>query len=457
MKKLTTLLFIGCLPALGLTGQTFPNMELTRSFWTSPTFIQEFMGTYGFDGEKEPKVSQEEGAIFQQIIPLVTAGQEQQAITLLQANIQGDSSAALDFTLGNLYLQTGQNSRAQRAYREAIRKFPNFMNAHKNLGSLYVQQGKYQDAIKHLIKTIDLGGNSGVIYGVLGYSYLNLQKYASAENAYREALLLQPDSQDWKNGLIQSLNAQRKHSELIGILNEVIAENQNNADYWMFQANAYVALERFEEAIANLEILNRMGVASAKSLMLLGDLYMREGVPSAALAAYQTSLQKGGQLGNNEFIRASEILLGQANYDEAEAYIEQIFDTREETLTSDQRLDLYNLQSEIYLAKGDSDKAAETLENILEEDPLNGPALLNLGEYYWRNNDMENAELMFERAQKLEEYEVEALVQHARMLVDQKKFDEAVDQLRRVVVLDNSERYQKYLDAVERAAEMNRS
>ncbi len=456
MKKLTTLLFIGCLPILALSGQTFPNMELTRSFWTGPTFIQEFMGTYGFDGEKEPKVSQEEGAIFQQIIPLVTAGQEQQAITLLQANIMADSSAALDFTLGNLYLQSGQFSRAERAYREAIRKFPNFMNAHKNLGSLYVQQGKYKDAIKHLIKTIDLGGNSGVIYGVLGYSYLNLQKYASAENAYREALLLQPDSRDWKNGLIQSLNAQRKHAELVGILNEVISENQNNADYWMFQANAFVALERWGDAIGNLEILDRMGVASAKSLMLLGDLYMQEGVPSSALIAYQGSLQKGGQLGNGEFIRAAEILIGQSNYSEAEDYIERILETREKSLTSDQRLDIYNLQSEIYLAKGDSDRAAETLENILEEDPLNGPALLNLGEYYWRNNEIEEAELMFERAQKIEDYEVESLVQHARMLVNQRNFDKAVEQLRRVVILDNSERYQQYLEAVERAAEMNR-
>lgn len=455
MKKLSTLILISVAPMLGLTAQTFPSFQLTRNFWTSPTYVQEFMGTYGFDGEKEPKVSQDEGAIFQQVIPLVQAGQEQQAINLLQANTTGESSAAFDFTLGNLYLQSGQNSRAERAYLDAIRKFPNFMNAHKNLGSLYVQQGKYQEATKYLIKTIDLGGQSGVLFGVLGYSYLNLQKFSSAENAYRNALLLQPDSKDWKNGLIQSLNAQRKHAELIGVLNEVISENQNNPDYWMFQANAFVAMDRFREAIGNLEILDRMGVAPAKSLMLLGDLYMQEGVPSAALTAYQKSLNKGGNIGNNEFIRAAEILLGQGNYQESEDYITEILSTREDNLTSEQLLDLYNLQSEIYLATGESDKAAETLENILAEDPLNGPALLNLGEYYWRNNDRENAELMFERAQKLDEYEVNALVQHARMLVDLKEFDQAVDLLRRVVLLDNSERYQKYLEAVERAAEVN--
>ena len=455
MKKLSTLLLISVAPMLGLTAQTFPSFDLTRNFWTSPTFVQEFMGTYGFNGEQEPKVNQDEGAIFQQVIPLVQAGQEQQAINLLQANTTGESSAAFDFTLGNLYLQTGQNSRAERAYLDALRKFPNFMNAQKNLGSLYVQQGKYKEATDYLIRTIELGGGSGVLYGVLGYSYLNLQKFASAENAYRNALLLQPDSKDWKNGLIQSLNAQRKHEELVGVLNEVISENQNNADYWMFQANAFVALERHQEAIANLEILDRMNVAPAKSLMLLGDLYMREGVPSAALTAYQKSLQKGGNIGNNEFIRASEILLGQGNYEQAEDYITQILEQREDSLSSNQLLDLYNLQSEIYLATGESDKAAETLENILEQDPLNGPALLNLGEYYWRNDDRENAELMYERAQKLEDYEVEALVQHARLLVDLKEFGEAVDLLRRVVLLDNSERYQKYLEAVERAAEVS--
>lgn len=457
MKKLSVLLSVFIFSSSFLTAQSdFPGFQLTRDFWTSQDFIKSFMGTYGFS-DREPKVNQDEAAVIQEIIPLVERGREQEAINILQANTTAQSSAAFDFTLGNLYLQSGQNARAQRAYREAIRKMPDFKNAHKNLGSVFVQEGNFREAIPHLIRTIELGGNDGVLYGVLGYAYLNLEKFASAENAYRIALLMQPDSRDWKNGLIQSLNAQRKHAELIGVLEEVIEQHPRTADYWVFQANAFVALQDYQNAIANLEMVDRMGLSNARSLMLLGDLYLQEGIPGSALAAYEKSLARGGDLGTSEFIRAASILVSQGNFDEGARYINQIFERRRDRLTDRQRLELFNLRSEIYLATGEEEKAAQTLEDILGEDPLNGRALLSLAEYYWRKGDLEEASLMFERAQKIEEYEVQALVQNARMLVDQRKFREAVDLLRRVVLLDQSDRYRQYLEAVERAADVRGS
>lgn len=453
MKKFLPLLLAAAIPAGSLFGQAQPSFELTRSFWTSPTFINEFMGTYGFDGEREPKVSQEEGAVIQQIIPLIQQNQTQQAINILQGAVTPASSAAMDFTLGNLYLQSGQSARAEQAYKNALRKFPNFLNAYKNLGSVYVQDGRFNEAVPNLVKTIEMGGGTGVLYGVLGYCYLNQEKYASAENSYRNALLLDPESKDWKNGLIQSLNAQGKHTELVGILNEVIKENSRSPEYWQFQANAFIALQQYDKAIANLELMSRMGLSDAKTLMLLGDLYLREGVASSALESYQKAMASGVQLEREQFIRAASILVSQGNYDEGETYIDDIMANMEAQLTDNQKMELFNLQSEIYLATGEEAKAAETLESILEVDPMNGPALLNLAEYFWRNKEYEEAENLFGRAEKLEEYEVPALIDHARMLVDQRKFREAAELLRRVMILDPQDRVEQYLEAVERAAE----
>jgi tetratricopeptide (TPR) repeat protein len=450
MKKVLSIFLTAAISAGSLVSA--PDIALTRDFWNSPTFLNEFMGTYGFDGEREPKINSDESAVIQQIIPLIQANQTQQAINLLQSNITAASSAAMDFTLGNLYLQTGQNRQAERAYQASLRKFPNFMNAYKNLGTIFVQEGRYEDAIPLLVKTIELGGGTGVLYGVLGYSYLNIQKYASAENSYRNALLLDPENVDWKNGIIQAMNYQGKHSELIGILNEVISENPRNTDYWIFQANSYIALEDYPKAIANLELTDRMGRSTPKSLMLMGDLYLRQGVPESALVAYKKALGEGGTLDPDQFIRAASILVSQGNFTEGEEYINDIFRLMENRLSGPDKLELYNLQSEIYLATGEQDKAAETLENILTEDPMNGQALLNLASYYWNEGEYEEAEIMFARAEKLEDYEVPALVDHARMLVDQRKFDEAAELLRRVMILDPQDRIASYLDAVERAA-----
>ena len=46
-------------------------------------------------------------------------------------------------------------------------------------------------AITPLSRVVQLGGEDGLIYGLLGYAYSSTEHYVSAESAYRNALLLQ--------------------------------------------------------------------------------------------------------------------------------------------------------------------------------------------------------------------------------------------------------------------------
>ena len=52
---------------------------------------------------------------------------------------------------------------------------------------------------------MELGDVDGRAYGLLAFSYLTQENYYPAEAAYRQAILMQPETVDWKLGLARCL------------------------------------------------------------------------------------------------------------------------------------------------------------------------------------------------------------------------------------------------------------
>ena len=144
-----------------------PEHRLTREFWTSPEFVKSFMGDYGFRTEVEPKVTRSEQ---QMIWEVVAKAQKdlQEAITYLTGKTSLESSAALDFALATMHFQSDRLGRATVGYEQAIRKFPNFLRAHKNLGYVLIRQGDFDDAAEHLAEALSLGEGDGVTHVGIG-------------------------------------------------------------------------------------------------------------------------------------------------------------------------------------------------------------------------------------------------------------------------------------------------
>ena len=173
------------LPVLGMA-QTFP---LSPNSWDNPDFVDRFLGSYGIRTDIEPKISESEADLFNGLMALVQAEQMSQAIGQLKTYLDNNAgaekppSAALPFTLANMLLQDGQLDEAIKYYTLAIKQFPNFLRAQKNLGLAYLQNQKFEEAIKLIVKSIELGEGGGDTYGLLGYSYLNLGQYGPALEA----------------------------------------------------------------------------------------------------------------------------------------------------------------------------------------------------------------------------------------------------------------------------------
>ncbi len=93
---------------------------------------------------------------------------------------------------------------------------------------------------------------------------------------------------------------------------------------------------------------------------------------------------------------------------------------------------------------------------LLEQSPLDGPGLILLGDVRRDGEEWDQAALAYERAARQEEVQVEALLRHAQMEVDRKRYARAVELLEAAVVEDPRPQVQRYLEQVRRLAELAR-
>jgi tetratricopeptide (TPR) repeat protein len=126
-------------------------------------------------------------------------------------------------------------------------------------------------------------------------------------------------------------------------------------------------------------------------------------------------------------------------------------------LAGEDELKLLKLESKVAMSTGQGEKAAQTLEQIVQKNPLDGEALLLVGDYYARNGQPEKAEFRFDTAAKLEGFEADAFVKRAQLLVQSQKYLQAAELLRKAQKAKPRDNVQRYLEKVEQLARSGRS
>ena len=423
--------------------QVFP---LSENTWSNPEFKQRFLGSFGFDSGVTPSITSEERDLFAFISEII-ANDPASAIQTLEAALTPDSSAAVLYTIGNLYFQRGNHERAVARYEEAIKRFPSFLRAYRNLGVLKVQMGNFDSARKMLIKSIELGARGADVYGMLGYCYLNSGNSSAALTAYEQALFFAPESRDWRMGKVQALSNLGRHDAVIEMIDRLVEEFPSQVELLMMQANAFIARGDSEDAAATLEIIRHRGAATVASLTLLGDIYLNFQQAELALGAYTDAIAVE-ELSADRILRIAQRLSNSGSWPEVDRFLGLAKDSGLEELSPALRVEWLNLLAQSDLAQNRVDAAAEKLERVVDEDPMNGRALLLLADYHWKQGALELAEIYFERATKVRDTAPEALVQHARLLVSQREFRKAAGLLERAQVINPRPHVAQYLDQV---------
>lgn len=422
--------------------------------WRNETFRRQFLGSYGVQAEVEPRVTTVEKTELEKVAVMMAGkGGLEKARAYLTQIVKPADTAVFDFTLGSVCFQQEQLNAAAQWYQKATAKFPSFLRAHKNLGIVRVRLEDHSGAVASLTRAIELGAKDGVTFGLLGYAYLMTGEATSAEIAYREAVMLQPDVSDWKMGLARCLFKLRKYEEAAALCGELIAAQPERAELWLLQANAFLGMKDTGKAAQNYEYLDLAGLATPQSLNMLGDIYVNEGLAELGADSYLRAIEKDPEPLPRHILPKVEILVSRGAYQPAERLIRRLQALPAERYTADERKRQLRIEARIAAARGPADaEAAQILEQIVRLDPLDGEALILLGQRHASTGNLEKAIFLFERAEGIGQHEAEASLRHAQCLVRAGKYQQAIPLLRRTQEIRPRDDVARYLEQVERVA-----
>ena len=355
-------------------------------------------------------------------------------------------SAAVAFMAGNYYFQAEAYADAIRAYDDAIERFPGFRAAKVNLGRVHLLEDSPEKTITLYQSLVSDGHADAETYLLLGHALQMMQRPVSAETAFRNALLLEPEKVDAMIGLTQALLEQERYQEALSLTGEILSFTPEKADLWRLRANAMLMLSQYDEAIRAIETAKRLMLADAEMLALQGDLFLQADQPSDALAVYLEAFEKREPTPARA-LRAMEGFL----YAGDAAGLEQllsILDT--ETWPSEKQGMVYRNRAQFAVQQDNWEQAEALAQQAVTINPLDGGAWLLLASVAEQAGKWERAIMYCERAARIPDYAVDAWVRQAQIEVSRNRLEEAIRLLESAQSRKEQPHVARYLDQLRR-------
>jgi tetratricopeptide (TPR) repeat protein len=399
----------------------------------------------GFLKDREPEMTAEEYAVYERVVDMLRV-QPALAITLLEGMMTENQqpSPAFEFILGNAYFLAGQKDKAEVRYLSAVNRYPTFVRAWYSLGVLYYTTERFDDAVRCLSQATTLGDREPATLGLLGYCLEHTGNTIVAEVCYMQALAVDAVNTDWMDGLLR-IYVQRRQFESAEILaKSLIRLRPADPSYWLAYANILISENRKLDAMIMLEASAGAGVAGPRELNMLADLYAEQGLNPEAISAYQKLIAVAPEQGERQLLRFAQVLIANGRLKEAEG----VLDGLPASLTPVGRIGSLQARSDLFAARKQWIAARKALEELLKEAPLNGKALLSLGEVYATEGDFIHAGFALEAAYKVPETTYQACIELANIELKNRHFSKCAEYLQTALNIERTDELQDYLDRV---------
>ena len=446
-SNLLLICYLVCLPNI-FSAAPF---QLSNTHPNHPDFERNLLGYYGVNSNIEPEITSKDKPTYEKVIPHLQTDPKL-AIDILKERNTAESSAAFDYLLAMLYYQMDDFINTNTWLDKALKKFPNFRRAIRLKAVIHIRQDNYKGCIQEFLKVVKLGGGDSQCFGLLAYSYLNLENYTSALEAYQIATMFNPSSKDFKMGMAQCYQQLNEFKKAIGYYDELIQIMPNNKNLWMAQANAFLAEDRYDDAIANLEIVKSMGLADFQSLTLLSQLHFNNGIETLSSSALNEALTKlNTEEDSKEILKILDLYLNHGWFQAIESILNSVSQQMISNLPESEKISWKLARAHFDLNTDRIPQAYQQLKSILSRDPMHGMALMLLGEYYKNQNQLEEAIFQYERAALLEDHQYKAYLALAQLHVQKGDFESALKVLYKAQQIKSSKNLLDYIQQVEKA------
>lgn len=151
--------------------------------------------------------------------------------------------------LGRVYERMRRYKEAVDEDLKALKLKPMNATANNNMGSVYITLGKYRDAIPYLLKSAEINPNFKFVYLNLGRTFRAVQSYDSAIVNYRKLLGFDPNYLDGVKELATCYYLKQKYDSAAIYFKQVADAMPNDADAANNLGAVYLNGKRFPQAI----------------------------------------------------------------------------------------------------------------------------------------------------------------------------------------------------------------
>jgi len=425
------------------------------SLWQSEIFRKSITASYGIDSRIEPRITEDEAFYLDESAKAMAAKDRPKAIAVLRDSSLLANSPAMLFTLASLEFEAEQSAESVKHFESALSKFPNFRDAHRNFAIVLVQTDQVDQAKIHLVRALELGAQDGLTAGLLAYCHAREGHHQAALDAYRLALLTQPNERQWQIGEAQALLALKQPRAAADILQALLEKTPGDMPLWLTQADTRIDLEEELRAAANLEIVHRAGAADPAATLSLGHLYVQNDLPALALERYRSAITAPSPVTVSRAIEAMEMFLNLSDWERGKEVASWLDQSASYRPSLDPEKGDKNLVSRFTRARamleletGDAATGAKRIEQWLRREPMDGPALLLLARFREESNQRVEAEMLLEQAARIPESAASAHLAHGRLLVAAGNYEKALEHLEKSQELTPDKGLASYIVAI---------
>ena len=361
------------------------------------------------------------------------------ALSIDAGNPEAEAGKAL------VAIERNQLDEARDQLTKMLQKNPKFVPAWRYLGDIEVRDGHPDKAVKMYDRAIELNKylttdlvkradakfqlgdfagarndiellkNKGItmpyMYFIEGKIYFKEKKYADAQQAFEQALNLDPDSLPIQIYLATCHGIQGHTQQALALANRVISNAPNSSGARNLLAAAQISNSQFKNARTVLEESLKNNPNDGFALSLLGDIALQQGRAidsveyfsrAAALTPDSIALKQklkfakvmagkdiGGasassQSAENEFLSALEAFK-KGDFRKALEIAQRYQNAHPDMV------DPLNLMAACYLAMAEWPNARTTLEKALQIEPFNNSATINLAKLEARVGNLDRA------------------------------------------------------------------
>jgi len=284
-------------------------------------------------------------------------------------------SAYLTSGLAELYAKTGRIRDAVLEAQDILKRDPKNLEAHKLLGRIYLRslgdmqtggQSGGQNVLKlaieqyeEIVKLDTDPGNLVDDHLLLGRLYRLNNDLQKAENEFKTAVKLQPDSEEAVTTLAYLYNEEGDSTRAVQALNSV-PDAGRSAKLYSALGYTYEQQKQYKQAIEAYRHAIELDRDNLDAIRGLAQNLMNDGQTDAALDQYKIIADANPEDAQT-YLRMAEIYRKQGKFDQALDSLKKA-----ETMVQDSIEVPYQIAT-VYQAQGRDEEAAQTLKQLLDK------------------------------------------------------------------------------------------